>query len=95
MWEALSYFDRAAAIRLARTSLARLAQTSLSQIAAEARQALETEDTLRLRDLSLALKDVAGPESAIAEEISGRLVVAATVIAAAARTAAPAMENAS
>jgi hypothetical protein len=93
--EALSYFDRSAAIRLARASLVRVAKTSLSQIAAEARQALETEDTLRLRDLSLALKDVAGPESAIAEEISGRLVVAATVIAAAARTAAPAMENAS
>jgi uncharacterized membrane protein YccC len=95
LWEALSYFDRAASIRLARTSLARLAQTSLSQLAAEARQALETEDTQRLRDLSLALKDVAGAESGLVEEISGDLAVAATVIDAAARVAAPATEGAS
>jgi hypothetical protein len=93
--EALSYFDRSAAIRLARASLARVAETSLSHIAAEARQALESEDTLRLRDLSLALKNVTGAESAFAEEISCQLVVAATVITAAARVAAPAMENAS
>jgi uncharacterized membrane protein YccC len=95
LWQALSYFDRAAAIRLARTGLARLAETSQSQLAAEARQALAAQDTQRLRDLSLALKDVAGAESAFADEISGDLAVAAAVIDAAARPAAPAMESAS
>ena len=38
--EALSYFDRAAAIRLGRESVARLAETSLSHLAAEAEEAL-------------------------------------------------------
>jgi uncharacterized membrane protein YccC len=88
--EALSYFDRSAAIRIARASLARLAETSESQLAAEAQQALAAEDTRRLRDLSLALKDVAG-----AEEISGNLAVAATVIDAASGTAASAIESVS
>ena len=63
--------------------------------AAQAEQALTAQDTRRLGDLSLALKDLAGAESAFAEEISGRLAIAATVINAAARVAAPAMENAS
>jgi uncharacterized membrane protein YccC len=93
--EALSYFDRSAAVRIARARLARVAETSLLQLAAEARLALETEDTLRLRDLSLALKHVASVESAFAEEISGDLAVAATVIDAASRAAAPAMESTS
>jgi uncharacterized membrane protein YccC len=98
--EALSYFDRAAAIRLSRASLARLAETSLSHLAAEAQQALAAQDTQRLRDVALALKDAArkdaaSAESALAEEIGGELALAALVIDAAAPTAAPAMETVS
>jgi hypothetical protein len=90
--EALSYFDRAAAIRLCRASLARLADTSLSHLAAEALKALAAQDTQRLRDVGLTLKNVAGAESALAEEISGELAVAAMVIDAAIHTAPSAME---
>ena len=93
--EALSYFDRAAAIRLGRESVARLAETSLSHLAAEAEEALAAEDTQRLRDVGLTLKDAAGAGSALAEEISGELMLAAIVIDAARRAAAPAMETVS
>ena len=93
--EALSYFDRSAAIRIAHTSLARLARTSEPQLAAEAQGALAAQDTRRLRDLSLALKDLAGAECTFTDEISDALVVAATAIDAAADAAAPATENAS
>ena len=61
--EALSYFDRAAAIRLGRESVARLAETSLSHLAAEAEEALAAEDTQRLRDMGLNLKDASAPEA--------------------------------
>jgi hypothetical protein len=90
--QALSYFDRAAAIRLGRDSVARLAETSLSHLAAEAEEALATQDTQRLRDVSLALMHVAGAGSALAEEISGELTLAAIVIDAARHAASPAME---
>jgi uncharacterized membrane protein YccC len=98
--EALSYFDRAAAIRLSRASLARLAETSLSPLAAEAQRALAAQDTQRLRDVGLALKDVArkdaaSAESALAEEIGGELALAAIVIDAATRAAAPTTETVS
>jgi uncharacterized membrane protein YccC len=94
MAEALSLFDRAAAIRLSRESVARLAETSLSSVADEARKALAAEDTRRLRDVGLALKDAASAESALAEEISGGLMLAAAVIDAARHAAPPAMETA-
>jgi hypothetical protein len=98
--EALSYFDHAAAIRLARASLARLAETSLSHLADEAEKALAAQDTQRLRDVANSLEDVAGKdaarvESALAEEIGGELALAAAVIDAATRAAAPTMETVS
>ena len=58
--EALSYFDRAAAIRLGRESVARLAETSQSHLAAVAEEALAAEDARRLREVGLNLKDVGG-----------------------------------
>jgi hypothetical protein len=91
--EALSYFDRAAAIRLGRESVARLAETSLSHLAAEAEEALAVEDTQRLRDVGLALTHVAGAESALAEEIGGELMLAAVVVDAATDIPAPARER--
>jgi uncharacterized membrane protein YccC len=90
--EALSYFDRAAAIRLSRESVARLAGTSLAHLALEAMVALAVEDTRRLRDVGLVLKDAASAGSALAEEISGQLTLAAIVIDTARNAAAPAME---
>jgi len=93
--EALSYFDRAAAIRLGRKSVARLAETSQSHLAAEAEEALAAEDTQRLLEVGLNLKDVGGAGSAFAEEISGELVLAAIVIHAARHAAPPAMETVS
>ena len=93
--EALSYFDRAAAIRFGCESVARLAETSLSHLAAEAQEALAAEDRQRLRDVGLALKDAGSAGSALAEEISGELTLAAIVIGAATQTAAPAMETVS
>jgi hypothetical protein len=93
--EALSYFDRAAAIRIGRESVARLVGTSLSHFAVEAMVALAVEDTQRLRDVGLVLKDAASVGSALAEEISGQLTLAAIVIDAARNAAAPAMETVS
>jgi hypothetical protein len=90
--EALSYFDRAAAIRFGRESVARLAGTSLSHLAAEAREALAVEDTQRLRDLGFILTDAAGAGSALGEEMSGELTLAAIVIEAARRAAPPEVE---
>ena len=83
---ALSYFDRAAAIRLCRAGVAQLAETSLSHLASDAEAALAAEDTQRLRGVSLALKNRAGAESALAEEVSSELAVAAIVIDAAKRS---------
>jgi hypothetical protein len=91
--EALSYFDRAAAIRLGRESVARLAETSLSHLAVEAEEALAVEDTQRLRDMGLDLKDAGDVGSALAEEISGELVLAAIVIDAARHAAPPPWES--
>jgi uncharacterized membrane protein YccC len=93
--EALSYFDRAAAIRLSRESVARLAGASLSRLAADAQEALAAEDTQRVRDVDLTLKNAASAGSALAEEISGELTVAAIVIDAARHAGAPAMETVS
>jgi hypothetical protein len=93
--EALSYFDRAAAIRLGRESAARVAETSLSELAAEAQEGLAAEDTQRLRDVGLSLKDAASAGSPLAEEFSGELTLAAIVIDAARRVAPPAMETVS
>ena len=93
--EALSYFDRAAAIRLGRESVARLAETSQSHLAAEAKEALAAEDTQRLREVGLKLKDVCGAGSTFADESSGELLLAAIVIDAARRAAPPAMETVS
>jgi uncharacterized membrane protein YccC len=93
--EALSYFDRSAAIRLGRESVARLVGTSLSRLAVEAMVALAAEDTQRLRDMGLNLRDAVGAGSALAEEISGELVLAAIVIDAARHAAPPAMETVS
>ena len=93
--EALSYFDRAAAIRLGRESALRLAETPLSQLADEAQEALAAEDTQRLRDMDLNLKDAVGAGSALAQEISGELLLAAIVIDAARHAAPPAMETVS
>lgn len=81
--DALSLFDRAAAIRLGRQSVAQLAATSLSHLAAEAQEALAAEDTQRLRDVSLTLKDAAGAGSTLAGEIGGELMLTAIVIDAA------------
>jgi uncharacterized membrane protein YccC len=80
---ALSYFDRAAAVRLCRATLAQLAETSLSHLASDAEEALAAEDTQRLRGVSLALKDRAGADSVLAAEASSELAVAAIVIDAA------------
>jgi uncharacterized membrane protein YccC len=91
--EALSYFDRAAAIRLGRESVARLAETSLSHLAAEAEEALAAEDTQHLHDIGLNLKDAGGARSALAEEISGELVLAAIAIDAARHAAPPARKR--
>lgn len=90
--EALSYFDRAAAIRLCRDSLTRLAEVSLSDLATEAQMALAEQDTQRLRDVGRAVKGAAGAERALAEEISGELTLAAAVIDAATPADLPAME---
>jgi uncharacterized membrane protein YccC len=91
--EAFSYFDRAAATRACRARLTRLTGTSLSHFAADAQNALAAQDTQRLRDLSLALKDVSSG-SDLAEEIGGELSLAASVIDAATHTTAPRMEPA-
>jgi uncharacterized membrane protein YccC len=93
--EALSLFDRTAAIRLGRQSVAQLAETSLSHLATEAQEALAAEDTRRLRDVGLTLKDAAIAGSVLAEEISGELMLAAAVIDAARGAAPPAMETVS
>jgi hypothetical protein len=93
--EALSYFDRAAAIKLGRESVARLADTSLSHLAADAQEALAAEDTQRLRDVGLSLRDAASDGSAVAEEVSSEVVIAAIVIDAAKYAAQPAMESVS
>jgi hypothetical protein len=93
--EALSLFDRAAAVRLGRQSVAQMAETSLSHLATEAQEALAAEDTRRLRDVGLTLKDAAIAGSVLAEEISGELMLAAAVIDAARRAAPPAMETVS
>jgi multisubunit Na+/H+ antiporter MnhC subunit len=93
--EALSYFDRAAAVRLGRESVARLVGTSLSRLAVEAMVALAAEDTQRLRDVGLALKDASAAGSALAEEISGELTLTAIVIDAARHAAPLAMETVS
>ena len=77
--EALSYFDRAAAIRLGRESVARLAESSLSHLAAEAQEALAAEDTHRLRDVGLVLKDAASAGSVLAEEMNVELGLGAIV----------------
>ena len=58
-------------------------------------EALSAEDTQRLRDVGLALKDAAAAWSALAKEISGELTLAAIVIDAARHAAAPAMETVS
>jgi hypothetical protein len=91
--EVLSYFDRAAAIRVCRARLTTLTGTSLSHFAADAQKALAAQDTQRLRDLSLALKDASG-DSDLAEEIGGQLSLAASVIDTATHTAKPGMETA-
>jgi uncharacterized membrane protein YccC len=93
--EALSYFDRAAAILLGRERVARLAETSLSHLAAEAQEALAAEDTQRLHDVGLVLKDAGSDGSALAEEISGELALAAIVINAARHAVPPAVETVS
>jgi hypothetical protein len=93
--EALSYFDRAGAIRLGRESMARLAETSLSHLASKAEEALAAEDKQRLREVGLNLKDVGGAGSAFAEESSGELALAAIVIHAARHAASPTMETVS
>jgi hypothetical protein len=93
--EAVSYFDRAAAIRLCRASLDRLAKTSLSHLAADAQKALATQDTERLRNVAITLNDVASAEGAVAEAISGELALAAIVIDHSTHTAAPTRENVS
>ena len=93
--EALSYFDRAAAVRLGRESVARLVGTSLSRLAVEAMVALAAEDTQRLRDVGLALKDASAAGSALAEEISGELTLTAIVIDAARHAAPLAVETVS
>jgi uncharacterized membrane protein YccC len=90
--EALSYFNRAAAIRLARESVARLVGTSKSHLALEAMVALAVEDTQRLRDVGLVLKGAGSDGNALAQEISGELGLAASVIDAARHAAPPAME---
>ncbi len=93
--EALSYFDRTAAIRLCRDSLDRLAETSLSRLAGEAQEALAAQDTHRLRDVGLALNDAPSGGSVLAREIIGELALAAIVIDATTRGAAPATETGS
>jgi uncharacterized membrane protein YccC len=90
--EALSYFDRAAAIRFGRENVARLAETSLSHLAAEAQEALAAEDTQRLREVGPNLKDAG---SALAEQMSGELALAAIVIDAAKHATRPATETVS
>jgi uncharacterized membrane protein YccC len=93
--EALSYFDRAGAIRLGRESVARLAETSLSHLAAEAEEALAAEDTQRLRDMGLTVKNAASAEGGLVQEISGQLTLAAMVIDAARHSAPRAKETVS
>jgi uncharacterized membrane protein YccC len=93
--EALSYFDRAAAIRACRVSLARLAGTKLSHHVVEAETALAAQDAQRLRAVARSLKDTAGNDSALVEEIGDELAVAAAVIEAPERTAPPAVESVS
>jgi hypothetical protein len=90
--EAISYFDRATAIRFSRASVARLAETGLSNHVAEIETALATQDTERLRDVARSLTNAAGAESTLAEEIGAELITAATVIDAAVNSAAPAQE---
>ena len=93
--EALSYFDRAGAIRLGRESVARLAETSLPHLAAEAEEALAAEDTQRLRDMGLTVKNAASAEGGLVQEISGQLTLAAMVIDAARHSAPRAKETVS
>jgi uncharacterized membrane protein YccC len=93
--EALSYFDRAAAIRLGRERVARLAEISLSHLAAEAQEALAAQDTQRLHDVGVVLKDAGSDGSALAEEIRGELALAAIVIDAARHPVPPAVETVS
>jgi hypothetical protein len=57
--------------------------------------ALAVEDTQRLRDIGLVLKDGASAGSALAEEISAKLMLAAIVIDAARHATPPAMETVS
>jgi uncharacterized membrane protein YccC len=91
--EGLSYFDRAAAVRLSRANLTRLAATSLSPLAVAANEALSAQDTQRLRAVSATLRNIGGAESAFAEEVSDQLALAAVVIDASVRPTAPAKGN--
>jgi hypothetical protein len=75
--------------------VARLAETSQSHLAAEVEEALAAEDTQRLREVGLNLKDAVGAGSAFAEEISGELALAAIAIDAARHAAPRAMETVS
>ena len=93
--DALSYFDRAAAIRLCRASLARLVESSLAELEVEAQKALTARDTRRLRDVADTLRDTGAAEGALAEEISGELALVAAVIDGATRAAPPPMETVS
>ena len=68
---------------------------SLSRLAIEAMVALAAEDTQRLRDVGLALKDASAAGSGLAEEISGELTLTAIVIDAARHAAPLAMETVS
>jgi uncharacterized membrane protein YccC len=77
--EALSYFDRAAAIRLGRESVARPSETCLSHLAAGAQESLAAEDTQGLRDVSLTLRDAASAGTALAEEMNVELGLGAIV----------------
>jgi uncharacterized membrane protein YccC len=91
--EALSYFDRAAAIRLSRASLERLVGTSLSQLEADAREALAAQDARRLRDVARSPNCTGAADGVLADEVCNELALVATVIDTAARAAAPPTET--
>jgi uncharacterized membrane protein YccC len=91
--DALSCFDKAAAIRLCDQSLAQLARTPLSHLALEGRRALAERDTRRMRGLRQSLQNAAIAEDAFARAASGALILAAIVLDAPGRPYEPVTEE--
>ena len=90
--EGLACFDQAAAIRMCDVSLTPLAESPLAHLAGEAKKALSTGDTQRLRGVARRLLDGVPSESARIGAI-GALTLAGIVMDRAKKASEPALEK--